>query len=84
MNRSCPSGKQSYFDENQAVSALLDLWSRIDFKTGQGPVAVYQCEDCGSFHFTSKGTMHPDLDELLKKGNTRLTRIASEWERKLR
>jgi hypothetical protein len=84
MKHSCPSGKQSYFDENQAIAALLDLWSRIDFKKGQGPVTVYCCEDCGNYHFTSSGSMHPRLDELLKSGNTRLTRTASEWEKKLR
>jgi len=82
--QNCSSGKQLFPTEDLAVEALLDLWSRVDFGSGSAPVTVYPCEDCGQWHFTSKGIRHARLEELIKSGRLDLLRRASDWDRKLR
>jgi hypothetical protein len=79
----CRSGKKVYLSEALAEDALIDAHSRNDY-AHTGPVAVYRCDDCGYFHFTSKGTVNPKLAELLKSGKLNRAREASAWESKLK
>jgi len=84
MARKCKSGKQVYPDESLAVEALLEVWGRTDFRSGEGPKTVYCCEECGSWHFTSKGAMHPRLDTFTRSPEFALRRKAAEWEDRFR
>ena len=56
----CPTAKRIYLTEGLAEEALIDAHSRNNY-AGSGPIAVYQCEDCGYYHFTSKGKMNEKL-----------------------
>lgn len=84
MSFSCPSGKTAFVTESLAVDSLLEVWSRTPFRQGDGPVTVYQCGDCGRYHFTSKGEIHPDLKDLLDSGTIERSREAAKWEEKFR
>lgn len=84
MAISCRSGKTIFSSEDHAIKALLDVWSRTPFRPDEGPKTIYRCEDCGLFHFTSKGDMHPELKELLDSGKLDRMREAARWEDKFR
>ncbi len=79
----CRSGKKVYLTELLAEDALLDAHSRHHY-TNSGPINIYRCEDCGYYHFTSKGNLHPQLAKLLASGKLKHIREGNEWERKLR
>ncbi|MFM7193717.1 MAG: hypothetical protein ACKOYP_02915 [Bacteroidota bacterium] len=84
MVRSCKSGKQLYPDEPTALVALLEVWGRTPFRAGEGPKTVYRCEDCGNWHFTSKGATHPELEAYMRSPEFLLKRKASDWEDRFR
>ncbi len=67
-----------------AEDALIDAWIRNNHSPGNGPVNVYQCEDCGNFHFTSKGEMNERLKEEWNKGSIARSRRAFDFERKIK
>ncbi|ADQ18807.1 hypothetical protein [Leadbetterella byssophila] len=73
--------KRSYSSEELALTALLEVRGR--FENNQA-VTVYQCEDCGLWHLTSKGNLHPALKRFLDTGQARKQLEAEYWERKLR
>ncbi len=81
---SCSSGKRGYLSYELAEEALIQAWSNFYYSKGKGPVSIYQCEECGHFHFTSKGEMNRLLAELIKEGKVNRSREANDWERKLR
>ncbi|WP_367914381.1 hypothetical protein [Leadbetterella sp. DM7] len=73
--------KRSYLSEELAVTALLEVRSRFETNSS---VTVYLCEDCGQWHLTSRGTIHPKLTALLQSGEITRRIEAGHWERKLR
>ena len=80
----CLSGKISYYSLEIAIEALIQNRIRNHHSDDRGPVNVYECKDCGNFHFTSKG---PKCNELQSDEN--LKRIKSEqqahyWEGKFK
>jgi hypothetical protein len=79
----CRTGKKVYLTETLAEDALLDAHGRHHY-AHSGPIAIYRCDECGYFHFTSKGAMNPKLAELLASGKLKHLREANEWERKLK
>jgi hypothetical protein len=79
----CPTGKRVYVTEAFAVDALIDAHSRHQY-TGTGPIAVYQCEDCGYFHFTSKGKMNEKLAAQISSGKIKRQQEAYQWITKLK
>ncbi|MBS1487884.1 MAG: hypothetical protein JST43_09890 [Bacteroidetes bacterium] len=79
----CRTGKRIYQTEAVAEDALIDAHSRNNY-SGSGPVAVYRCEECGYWHFTSKGAINERLALLLKNGKLNLQQEASQWEKKLK
>lgn len=81
---SCPSHKRAYLSREQAEEALIQHHIHFHHRESEGPVNVYQCEYCGNWHFTSKGTMASVLQEEEVKDRIRKERIAADWERKLR
>lgn len=81
---SCPSGKRVYQTLELAEEALIGAWITYEYGKGNGPVAIYQCEDCGLYHFTSKGEMNKRLAQMLKEGKIQKQKEADKWERKFR
>jgi hypothetical protein len=79
MRSKCPSGKRAFQTETLAVDVLLELWSKNTYSSGNGPIAVYRCEDCGEYHLTSHGSMHPKLSEYLAGKTVNLDREANKW-----
>ena len=77
----CRTGKRVYQTESLAEEALIDAHSRNQY-AGTGPIAAYQCEECGYYHFTSKGPMNKRLAEQIANGKIKLQQQASEWNRK--
>ena len=83
INNVCSTQKRPYDDETMAVEALIQWYIRNDSRSA-GPTNVYQCEECGYWHFTSKGGLHEKLlDPEVKKYIEREKR-AFEWEQKLK
>ncbi|NJN42995.1 MAG: hypothetical protein HC811_12960 [Flammeovirgaceae bacterium] len=80
----CSSGKRGYASEELAVDALIGAHSTFIYKKGQGPISVYHCEDCGHYHFTSKGPMNERLYQQIKAGNISKEREANHWNSKFR
>jgi hypothetical protein len=79
----CSSGKRIYLTESLAEDALIDTHSRHQY-VGTGPVAVYQCEDCDYYHFTSKGKMNEKLAQLIASGKIKRQQEANQWISKLK
>jgi hypothetical protein len=79
----CPTGKRVFLTESLAEEALIDAHSRHQY-AGTGPIAVYQCEDCNYYHFTSKGKMNLKLAEHLASGKIKLQQQAYHWAHKLK
>jgi hypothetical protein len=79
----CSTGKRIYITESLAEDALIDAHSRHQY-AGTGPVAVYQCEECGYYHFTSKGEMNKKLAEQIANGKIKRQQEANQWMNKLK
>lgn len=80
----CSSGKKIYTSQPMAEDALLEAWIRFNVKEGNGPIAVYQCEDCGNYHLTSKGPMNEKLAKYLAEGKMKRDQEARWWEDRLK
>jgi hypothetical protein len=80
----CPSGKRLFTTLTQAEDALLETHIVYEYKSGQGPVAVYKCEDCGYYHFTSRGPMNERLQQALQSGQLQVWQRAQKWNQKLK
>lgn len=78
----CSSGKRSYNNDTIAVEALIEAHVQFDYGKRSGPVAVYQCDECGQFHLTSRGSMNPKLEQYLRDGTMEKLRNASRWSAK--
>ncbi len=79
----CPTGKRVYLTESLAEDALIDAHSRAPF-AGTGPVNIYRCEDCGYYHFTSKGKMSEKLAQQIASGKIKRQQEANQWTNKLK
>jgi hypothetical protein len=79
----CPSKKKSYLTEVIAEEALLDAWGTYDYKNN-GPIAIYRCDMCGAYHFTSKGEMNKRLAEHIESGQLKRHAQASKWIEKFK
>lgn len=80
----CRTGKVSYDNKEIALEALIQNRTRYNYSEGSGPINVYQCEECGSFHFTSKGPMNATLTSDDNLARIRLGRQAGFWEDKFK
>ena len=67
-----------------AEEALIEARTQFEYGPHKGPVAVYQCEDCGYFHLTSKGTVNPRLAQYISDGKLQRQKEANRWMEKLR
>ena len=80
----CISNKKMYSTLDLAEDALLEARMRFDYPPNRGPIAVYQCDDCGCFHLTSKGKMNEKLAQQLANGKIKLQKEANHWLGKLK
>ncbi len=79
----CSTGKRIYVIESLAEDALIDAHSR-NIYAGPGPIAVYRCEECGYYHFTSKGKMNENLAQQIAGGKIKRQQEANQWMNKLK
>jgi hypothetical protein len=75
----CVTGKKLYATIQVAEDALIDAWTHFDYTIGNGPIAVYLCEEGNHYHLTSKGKMNTRLEQLLKEGKIQRQREANQW-----
>jgi len=80
----CISHKRVYPTREIAEDALIEARTHFDFGNRPGPIAVYQCEDCGYFHLTSSGTMNEKLANAKASGKLDREREANKWIDKLK
>lgn len=73
-----------YSTRELAEDALIETQTRFEYKGNNGPIAVYQCDDCGQFHFTSKGPMNERLARALADGAIARQKEANRWLEKLK
>lgn len=78
----CSSGKRSYINEAIAVEALIEAHVHFDYGNRSGPMATYQCDECGQFHLTSGGPMNQKLEQYQRDGTLDKLRIAQRWSTK--
>jgi hypothetical protein len=79
---SCRSGKRLFITAALAEDALLEAWANYQFTEANGPRSIYQCDECGNFHFTSKGEMNTRLAKALSDGSIKRQRDANLWQNK--
>ena len=80
----CPSGKTSYLSRELGIEALIQNHIRFNHREGAGPLNVYECLDCGDFHFTSRPPQAAELSEPITINKIRQEKNAGQWERKFR
>lgn len=80
----CISHKRVYLTKEMAETALLEARARYAYGNRTGPVAVYQCEDCGQYHLTSSGPVNEKLAEAQSSGILNRQQVAQAWIDKLK
>ena len=80
----CVSGKKMYASREVAEDVLIETRTRFEYGPHSGPVAVYQCEDCGEFHLTSRGPMNEKLAKALAEGKIDRQKEVDRWLDKLK
>lgn len=79
----CSTGKRRYPSKQMAEEALVEVRGRFYFRNDSGPIAVYQCDDCGDWHFTSKGPASGLLKDQNIQERIDNQREAEFWSQKL-
>jgi hypothetical protein len=77
--KKCVTQKKCYSTKEIAEDALIEAWIGFDYSRGNGPVAVYQCDDCGEFHLTSSGPMNGRLSDAINSGFIKRQKDANQW-----
>lgn len=80
----CPSGKTSFITRELGEEALIQNHIRNNPRKGAGPQNIYECMDCGEWHFTSR---LPAADVLSDENViSRITkeRRSFEWEQRIK
>jgi hypothetical protein len=75
----CPTHKKSFATELQAEDALISAWTTYNYSLPNAPIAVYRCDDCGEYHFTSKGEVNKRLSAMLSSGQIKKIKDADQW-----
>jgi hypothetical protein len=79
MAAKCISGKKVFTTQQMAEDVLFELWTKNNYTSQHSPIAVYQCDDCGFFHLTSREPMNEKLSAYLKSSKFKLDKEASKW-----
>ncbi len=80
----CITQKKMFDTKEMAEDVLLKTRSKFDYTTGNGPVNVYKCDDCGYFHLTSKGPMNERLSKYIADGKLARDKEANRWMNKIK
>jgi hypothetical protein len=80
----CVTNKKVYLTETLAEEALIGAHTAFNYSNGNGPVAVYRCDDCGQYHLTSRGPMNQKLRQMLSEGTIARQQEADAWINKLK
>ena len=80
----CTTGKRVYLTELLAEDALIEAHIHFDYRAGGGPIAIYQCDDCGQYHLTSRGPMNVPLAKQLANGTISKQKQAKRWQDKFK
>ncbi len=83
-NTRCSSGKRSFDTYDLAIEALIQHHIINEYRKGEGPINVYECNECGNWHFTSKGEVNPLFEDDATQRRIKNERRANYWERHLR
>ena len=67
-----------------AEDALIEAWIKFEYAPGSGPIAIYKCDDCGQYHFTSQGPMNENLSVALTSGKIKQQKVGNDWLNKLK
>jgi hypothetical protein len=73
-----------YPTESMAEEALISAWITYQYTHGNGPIGVYRCQDCGSYHLTSKGTINSKLQKALSSGIIQKSKEINTWLDKIK
>jgi hypothetical protein len=73
-----------YPTESIAEEALISAWITYQYTHGNGPVGVYICEECGSFHLTSQGPINKKLEQAIASGKIQKSKEINAWLDKMR
>ncbi len=71
----CITGKNGYYREEEAQEALIR--SHIRFSNAANN--YYLCEECGEYHLTSQGGLHPLLDDPKLQQRIKREKQEQEW-----
>jgi len=71
----CSTGKRVYETLEMAETALIDAYGKFN----RGPIAVYKCDECGRYHFTSRGPMNEKLVAAIASGKIKNQQRANDW-----
>lgn len=82
--KTCISHKKIYLTQEIAEDALVEARVRFDYTQGDGPVAVYKCDDCGYYHLTSQGQMNGKLAQYYAEGKIQRQKEADYWLNKMK
>jgi len=82
--KTCVTGKRVYLTQTIAEDVLIETRSKFEYSSGSGPIAVYNCEDCGYYHLTSRGPMNERLAKFISDGNLKREQEANRWLDKLK
>ena len=80
----CVTGKKIYDTREMAEDGLIETWIRFKIGAGNGPVAIYKCDDCGFFHLTSRGPMNEKLAAHIADGKIKKQSDINFWEDKFK
>lgn len=80
----CISHKKVYASRELAEDALIEVRTQYEYGTHKGPVAVYQCDDCGYFHLTSRGPVNERLEREMTSGKIKKEKEAIRWMEKIK
>lgn len=79
MTDRCVSGKKLFLSQQLAEDVLIELWTHHEYAAGQGPIAVYKCDDCGYYHLTSREPINEKLAHFLSDNKLKHIREAGKW-----
>ena len=80
----CPTHKKMYASESIAEEALISAWITYEYTHGNGPIAVYLCDECGAYHLTSRGPVNKKLEQAIASGKIQRTKEINSWLNKIR
>ena len=73
-----------FLSESIAEEALISAWITYEYTHGNGPIGVYLCDECGSYHLTSRGPINKKLEASIASGKIQKSKEVNAWLNKIR